>query len=217
MKSTSRPVRQELFAQSCTKYPTLRKSIQRPGRSWFPARNSDPGKPPPPGACTRGAGKHRPRTHRQPLPAASGYLPALTCCRPPTYPRPAIPIRRHDDTCQTPRSPGNHKPMSDCQTARPDPPTRNLRDSSSVALIWVVLLIDCLWIPLTACGCGHTSWFSSIGSVPLFAFASHVFFTRPRSGWIDKTLGATGYGLIVAALLKNLSDILYFGHEPLLR
>ncbi len=70
---------------------------------------------------------------------------------------------------------------------------------------------------LTMCMCGHTSWLFSIGILPAFSYACYIFFVLPRSDRLEQILGAAAFALIVGMLVKNIADILYFGHDPLLR
>lgn len=69
------------------------------------------------------------------------------------------------------------------------------------------------------CMCGHTSGVFSIGAIPAFVFACYLFFGFHRRSRLEQILGAVAFALLVGMLLKNLADILYFGHshDPLLR
>lgn len=91
------------------------------------------------------------------------------------------------------------------------------RRLSSTVTLWVIVVIAYLWMSLTMCMCGHTSWHFSIGIVPAFCFALYVFVIVPRRNRFEQILGAIAFALILGMLMKNIGDILYFGHEPLLR
>ena len=107
--------------------------------------------------------------------------------------------------------------MDDPQKDAPQSPEDIPRRTSSAVTLWVIVVIAVFWMTLTMCMCGLTSWEFSIGILPLFCLALYVFVVFPRTNIIEQILGAIAFALIVGMLMKNVSDILYFGHEPLLR
>jgi hypothetical protein len=91
------------------------------------------------------------------------------------------------------------------------------RSSSGAGPLWFVAVISFLWISFTMSPCGHTSWPCSLVMFPAFFYACYVFFGFPRGNRLDRILVGVAFVLIVGMLLKNIGDILYFGHQPLLR
>ena len=80
-----------------------------------------------------------------------------------------------------------------------------------------VTLINLVWISLTCCMCGHSSFMTSVTVVPAFiTLVSMQLPGRHNPVW-DRALG--GLFIVVQALLlvKNAADILLLGHSPLLR
>ena len=67
------------------------------------------------------------------------------------------------------------------------------------------------------CGCGHVSGLSAVVVVPAFAFSLWVYFSQPRGGFCGQVFSTVPLGLMGAACVSVLVDILYLGHEPLLR
>lgn len=99
-----------------------------------------------------------------------------------------------------------------------DPPQRAGKiphRSSSTATLWGLVMLSFLWMSLTTCMCGHTSWISSVAILPAFGFGLHIFIAIPRERGIEQILGAIAFALLAGMFLKNIGDILYFGHEPL--
>ena len=107
--------------------------------------------------------------------------------------------------------------MTTSPATQQDSPPEKLRGASTTIQLWTLVLIGYVLLSLGMCGCGHTSWHVSIVILPIFVRASMLFFKRPRMSLLDQLFGATSYALVFALLLKNIADILYFGHEPLLR
>ena len=107
--------------------------------------------------------------------------------------------------------------MDPPQTVAPQRPGDIPRRSSSAVTLWVIVVIAYLWMSLTMCMCGHTAWHFSIVILPAFCFAFYVLLVSPRRSRLEQILGAIAFALIVGMLLKNIGDILYFGHEPLFR
>jgi hypothetical protein len=101
-------------------------------------------------------------------------------------------------------------------TQQTSPPTKSQQASITLEL-WSLVAIGGVLFSLGMSCCGHTSWHVSLFIVPIFVRASVLFFRRPRMGLLDQLFGAVAYALVFALLLKNIADILYFGHEPLLR
>jgi len=97
-------------------------------------------------------------------------------------------------------------------------PSQRNREASNATQLWTLAGIGGVLFSLgmSCCG-GHTSWHVSIVIIPIFVRASVLFFRRPRTGLLEQIMGATAYALVFALLLNNIADILYFGHEPLLR
>lgn len=107
--------------------------------------------------------------------------------------------------------------MNHSSSANPDASTKLPRCLSDCVKLWGLVLISYLWMVLTSCICGHTSWVSGIGIISFFCCAAFIFFGRHRSHGVDRILSVSAFALILAMVLKNAADILYFGHTPLLR
>jgi hypothetical protein len=103
------------------------------------------------------------------------------------------------------------------QIVAPERPGYIPRCSSGNVKLWITVVISYFWMSLTMCICSHTSWDFSIGILPAFCFALYVFRVYPRRSRLEKFLGAIALSLIAVMLIKNIGDILYFGHSPLLR
>ena len=67
------------------------------------------------------------------------------------------------------------------------------------------------------CICGHTSWEFSIGIIPAFLYSLYIIIAFRRRHVIGQIVGSIAFSLILVMLLKNVADILYLGHDPILR
>lgn len=99
----------------------------------------------------------------------------------------------------------------------PEQSTSPSHGVSKVISLWYLAFIAFVWMSVTMCACGHTSWHCSIGIIPVFSCGSYLFFGFSRRSRLDQLFGAAAFALIVLTLIKNFADILYFGHTPFLR
>ena len=107
--------------------------------------------------------------------------------------------------------------MDRSPTLTPEPSGDVPRRTSSAILLWVTVVVTCIWMSLTMCVCGHTSWVSSIGIVPAFGYGFYMFLAVQRNNRLEQILAAVAFALIAGMLLKNGADMLFLGHAPLLR
>ncbi len=83
---------------------------------------------------------------------------------------------------------------------------------------WAVfgLVISYLNMMMTTCMCGHMSRISLPGSVVGAAMAWFAFAAPNRANWPVRVLVMLSAALTMFILIKNLGDVLWWGHEPLL-
>ena len=90
------------------------------------------------------------------------------------------------------------------------------RDLAPPVEMWGLLALESVLVSLTTCGCGHLFWFSLIITVPSLWYGISVY-RRRGSGKVSGEFTPEALTLIVLLLVKNVADVLYFGHESLLR
>ena len=79
-----------------------------------------------------------------------------------------------------------------------------------------VTIFNLFWISLTMCMCGHTNAMTAISTVPAFlGLAALVYFGRNNRVW-ERIMNGLFLGIQTIALAKNLLDVLWLGHSPLL-
>jgi hypothetical protein len=86
----------------------------------------------------------------------------------------------------------------------------------SVVTLWVSALLAFVWMSFTSCFCGHGSWMTLIGTMPAFCHANYVILSRRGLGVIEYILGSAAFAVVTLLFLKNIADILWLGHDPLL-
>jgi hypothetical protein len=84
---------------------------------------------------------------------------------------------------------------------------------SAVTTLWTLCLADIIWTGLTVCGCGYAGKETGYVAVPVFVWASVVFFRFPRKGRIAQIFAALAYAFISLILIKYIGDFLVFGHR----
>jgi hypothetical protein len=72
-----------------------------------------------------------------------------------------------------------------------------------------------LFVPSFMCTCGHLDVMALIATVPTAWFAWWGF--ARRLSFVGRALAGCVVALVSVAFLKNLLDIGWFGHNPLLR
>ena len=82
--------------------------------------------------------------------------------------------------------------------------------------MWWLLALESVLVSLTMCGCGHLLWFSLIITVPAVLYGMSVY-RRRGSGTVSRVFSTAAFTIIVFLLVKNVADVLYLGHESLLR
>jgi heme/copper-type cytochrome/quinol oxidase subunit 4 len=83
------------------------------------------------------------------------------------------------------------------------------RNKSSVVLLWLMAIFTYIWMILTMSSSGHTSIVSSIGIVPAFVFACHIFFHVPRSGYLERLLGSVAFSVTAIIFIVNVYNIIW--------
>lgn len=84
-----------------------------------------------------------------------------------------------------------------------------------VSILWATFVLAFFWMNMTLCLCGHTSWLFSTVIIPAFGFSCYIFLAWARRGLFKQIMAALPFSLIVLMLIKNVSDIFFFGHNPL--
>lgn len=69
-----------------------------------------------------------------------------------------------------------------------------------------------IWMTLTMCACGHTSWPSSIGLFPALGYASYLLFKISRPSKLEQILAAAAFAAVAMMAVKNVVD-LFSGHS----
>jgi hypothetical protein len=87
-------------------------------------------------------------------------------------------------------------------------PQRSRRKPSSATTLWLFVVGSVVWMSLTACACGWTTWYTTIVVLPLFCLGCRTFFKVSRASRIAQLLAAAAFGLLAVILLKNVSDMI---------
>jgi hypothetical protein len=87
-------------------------------------------------------------------------------------------------------------------------PAAEPRQRSSAISLWLLALLASLWMMVTGCACGWTTWYTTIGVLPIFYFASQIFVRVRRVSRIEQTLAAIALAIIFGVLLKNVVDMI---------
>jgi hypothetical protein len=77
--------------------------------------------------------------------------------------------------------------------------------------------LNLIWIGLTSCMCGHTSFLTSATVIPSFCILLGLQISGRHNPMWDRMLGLVFLIVQSGLLAKNAADILWLGHSPLLR
>lgn len=80
--------------------------------------------------------------------------------------------------------------------------------TSSAVTLWYLVLLSNVWVVLTSCACGYTSWVTTIVVLPIFCFACYLFFKSARPSKLEQIFAAIAFPLLLAILVKNVIDII---------
>ena len=106
--------------------------------------------------------------------------------------------------------------MSEITAEQLEAPTQERRKTSSAVHLWVLLLVGQVWTSFTSCLCGYSTGIATIVIIPVVALGSYQFFARNRMTPSEQILGCFAYAFILRLLVKNMGDIFFWGHDPLL-
>lgn len=82
------------------------------------------------------------------------------------------------------------------------------RQSSSAISLWLLALLASFWMTVTGCACCGTTWYTTIGVLPIFYFACRIFIRVRRVSRIEQILAAVAFAFIFGVLLKNVTDMI---------
>jgi len=87
-------------------------------------------------------------------------------------------------------------------------PAAEPRQRSSAISLWLLALLASVWMMVTGCACGWTTWYTTIGVLPIFYFAGQIFVRVRRVSRIEQILAAIAFAVILGVLLKNVVDMI---------
>ena len=89
--------------------------------------------------------------------------------------------------------------------------------ANSVLGAFVCLLVATFWFQMSSCACGHADFFSAIGVVPACVVAGIQTLRCGKMPPVLRVVNGVILSVLALYLAKIAADILWLGHEPLLR
>ncbi len=90
------------------------------------------------------------------------------------------------------------------------------RRAQPLALL-VLVTVGICWSSITVCTCGHLDMVTFLGITPLFLVAWTLFLLGEKREFLFVAVSMIALVLLSLIELKSIVDILWLGHEPLLR
>ena len=81
--------------------------------------------------------------------------------------------------------------------------------------VFGIFMVSFFWLSMTVCGCGHTDFATAIVIVPAFAFMLRFLPYVPQCKASHRIVICVFAILMSLMFVKNVTDILWFGHTPL--